>query len=260
MSRYTRKAENQRDLLLELVKTRFKLRYNNSFLGFLWVLMKPLLYFLILYFIFTAFRSGAHDKTYAVNLLLGVIMYTFFQEGVTFGMNSLLDMASIILKIDFPRRLAVFSSIIMALINLGINMLVLFVIATFLGFFPTLIGFIYTIIIMAILLLMIFTISQYLSVLLVHIRDLTNIMDLFFQLLFWASAVFYGINDIEGTTGNLIRSNPIAILIDAARSAFIHSQFTHLNEIVIITTITLIMFFLGNYFFNRNIKKISEYF
>ena len=49
---------NHRDLLVELIRTNFKLRYNNSILGFFWVLMKPFLYFLMLFVVFTAFRGG----------------------------------------------------------------------------------------------------------------------------------------------------------------------------------------------------------
>jgi ABC-type polysaccharide/polyol phosphate export permease len=148
----------------------------------------------------------------------------------------------------------------MAMINLSINILVLLVISLGLGFVPQPLGVAYSLAVLAVLLLMVFTLSQYLSIMLVHVRDLTNIMELIFQLLFWASAVFYGFNDIQGNTGDLIRLNPIAILIDTARNAFIGNQITHVKEMLLIAGITLVLSFIGSKFFNNNIKKISEYF
>lgn len=255
------KLENRKfDLLKELVKTRFKLRYNNSVLGFVWVLMKPFLNFLILYFIFTAFRGGPADPSYAANLFTGLILFYFFQEGVIYGMNSLIDMANIILKINFPRQIALSSSIVMAIINLSINFLIIILITLVTGFTPQLSGIIYFGFVIFILFGLIYGLTLFLSIIFVKVRDLQNIMDLFFQLLFWASAIFYKLDDLQGTTGAIIRLNPIAILIDAARKAFIHGEISHIPSVIGVSVLTLILIIVGTWFFNKNVKKIAEYF
>lgn len=251
---------NDKDLLIELVKARFKLRYNNSVLGFLWVLLKPFSYFLIMYFIFTAFRGGEHDANYAANLLLGLVIFTFFQEGVVFGMNSLLDMSNILLKINFPRQIAIFSSVLMAVINLCINFAVILIISLVFSFKPNMIGVVYALFIIMIVFLLMYGISLFLSIVMVRIRDLSHIMDLFFQLLFWGSAIFYSINDIQGITGQLISMNPIAILIDAARRGFISGEIAHLTTVLIIFGCTVLLTLLGQMYFNRQIKKVAEFF
>mgnify|MGYP000981612293 CR=1 FL=1 len=251
---------NQFDLLKELVKTRFKLRYNNSVLGFVWVLMKPLLNFLILFFIFTAFRDGPRDPAYAANLFAGLIIYYLFQEGVTYGMNSLLDMANIILKINFPRQIAITSAIIMAIINFVINFFVIVIITLITGFVPNLIGIFYFGIIILIVLALIYAITQFLSIIFIKVRDLTNVIELFFQLMFWGSAVFYNLDDMGGTTGAVLRLNPLAILIDAARKAFILGKIEHVQTVIIIAIVTVILIILGKFFFNKNVRKIAEFF
>ena len=76
----------------------------------------------------------------------------------------------------------------------------------------------------------------------------------------WASAIFYGFDDIKGSTGDLIRSNPIAILVEAARKALINGEVTQLDSVLIIALVTLILFLLGRRFFNKNITKVAEYF
>src|SRR5580658_8866843 len=72
-------------LLRELVRTDFKIRYQNSILGYLWSLLRPLLLFLILYFVFTRFlKIGNSIPHYPVYLLLGILFWNFFVE-VTMG-------------------------------------------------------------------------------------------------------------------------------------------------------------------------------
>jgi ABC-2 type transport system permease protein len=251
---------NQFDLLKELVKTRFKLRYNNSVLGLVWVLMKPLLQFLILYFIFAAFKSGPKDQAYAANLFSGLILFYFFQEGVVFGMNSLVDMANIILKINFPRHIAITSSLLMAVINLTINFFVIIIISLATGFVPSFPGVFYFFAVVLIIFGLVYGISMFLSIIFVKVRDLSNITELFFQLMFWGSAIFYNIDDINGNTGALIRMNPIAILIDAARRGFIKNQIAHFDAVVAIAIFTVFLVIAGRWYFDRNVRKIAEFF
>jgi ABC-2 type transport system permease protein len=253
--------QNKSDLLRELVKSRFKLRYNNSVMGFMWVLMKPLLSFLILYFIFTAFRGGGHDRNYAVELLLGIGIYTFINEGTIFGMNSLLDVANIILKINFPRYLAITSALMMALINFSINFVIVIFFAIVVGDVNTsLLALIYLLGIFVLTYLIINVGAFFLSIIMVRVRDLTNIMELTFQLLFWGSAVFFRYDDLQGRVGDVIRLNPIAIIIDAARKALVHGEIAHFEKIIIITVITIIGYVVGKFYFNSKVTKIAEYF
>jgi len=85
-------------------------------------------------------------------------------------------------------------------------------------------------------------------------------MELFFQLLFYASAIFYNIDDLGGIAGKLVNLNPLALLIDAARKAFVFGEITHVKAVLAILAVTTVMFFLGRKFFNNNIRKIAEYF
>jgi len=259
---WTRIENRKFDLLKELVKTRFKLRYNNSVLGFVWVLMKPILNFLILYFIFTGFKAqGAQNSpNYAANLFIGLILFYFFQESIVFGMNSLMDMANIILKINFPRHIAVMSALLMAVINFLINFVVIIIFTLVLGFRPNLGGIVYFSLIVGLIFFLCYAITQFLSIIFVKVRDLTNIVELAFQLLFWGSAIFYNLDDLTGDMGKIIKLNPIALLIDAARKAFVTGQITHEKAVLLIAVITLVLFIFSRWFFNRNIKKIAEFF
>ena len=74
-------------------------------LGYLWSLIRPLLLFGVLLFVFTqVFRVGS-DKVehYAVMLLLGIVLYTFFQEATTNAVTSVVAQEGVVRKTQFPR-------------------------------------------------------------------------------------------------------------------------------------------------------------
>lgn len=250
---------NHRDLLFELIRTNFKLRYNNSILGFLWVLMKPFLYFLMLFIVFTAFRGGEVSAQYGANLLLGIIIYTLVNEGIIFGMHALTDLAGVILKVNFPRQVAVTSAVFMAVTNFMFNMVILLVLATIGRFIPTIEGFLYFVFILGMVIFSLYSISLVSSILLVKVRDLHHVMELVMQLVFWGSAVFYSIDDMSGTFGKVIRLNPLAIVIHASRRALLEGDIIHLKAMLIMSIFSLVLFFVGNLYFKKNIKRIAEF-
>src|SRR3989344_5703318 len=101
---------NRWDLFYELVRTDFVMRYHNSVLGFIWVLLRPFLLYLIIVTVFS-FLFKSHDPNYQLNLLLGLLLYNYFAESTLRGVTSLYDRSSVILKINFPRIVAVYTSV-----------------------------------------------------------------------------------------------------------------------------------------------------
>ncbi len=250
---------NHRDLLIELIRTNFKLRYNNSILGFFWVLMKPFLYFLMLFVVFTAFRGGEASAEFGANLLLGIIIYTLVNEGVIFGMHALTDLAGVILKVNFPRQVAITSAVFMAVVNFAFNTVILLVLAVLGSFAPTLEGLLYFLFILSMTIFALYSISLFSSILLVKIRDLHHIMELVMQLVFWGSAVFYSIDDMSGAFGQIIRLNPLALIIHASRRALLQGDIIHVKAMLFMTVMTFVLYFLGSLYFRKNIKRIAEF-
>ena len=81
-------SKRNKVLLRELVVTDFKLRYQNSALGYLWSLLKPLFLFAIMYVVFVHFmRFGEGIKHFAPMLLLGLVLWGFFTEATKQGME-----------------------------------------------------------------------------------------------------------------------------------------------------------------------------
>ena len=121
-------SRRNRILLRELVVTDFKLRYQGSVLGYIWSLLKPLMLFAILYVVFIKFMRfempGGHGS---VQLLLGIVLWSFFVEATSQGMQAIVARGDLIRKINFPKYIIVISGTISALINLLLNLVVVLV-------------------------------------------------------------------------------------------------------------------------------------
>jgi ABC-2 type transport system permease protein len=258
---------NKKDLLVELVRTSFKLRYNNSVLGFLWVLLKPLMMFLILYAVFSRFSEEGVEN-YSIYLLTGVIIYTLFSEGMLLGMNSLLDKGHIILKVNFPRQVAVFSALIMAAINFVINLLILLIFILFNPINTNIVAVGYFFFISITVFLITTALSFFSSIIAVKLRDLQNIFEVLLQIGFYATPVIFPISFIPRTLfgfesinpQQLIALNPLTTLLQAARSALITGEIIDLDKVLLIFAGTLLILFFGNLYFKATVKRVAEYF
>lgn len=252
-------STNKKDLFVELVRTTFKVKYNNSLLGFLWVLLKPLFTFIVLYFVFSRFKGGWVEN-YQIYLLLGIILYTFFNEGILYGLRSILRTSHIILKVKFPQEIVLASFIFMAIINLFVNLSILAFFSLFNPISPTVVSILYFIFIVVVLFLFIYGISFFTSILLVKLRDLEHITELMMQLMFYATPIFYPLESLPESMKKIIVLNPLTSIIQASRQALIYGKIDYVFEIGMILAISVVLLLIGSVFFKKNIKKISELF
>ena len=121
-------------LLRELVRTDFKIKYQDSILGYIWSVLKPLFVFIILYVVFVlVLRVGADIKHWPVALLTGIVLWQFFTDVTSGALKSIVSNGNLLRKIKFPRYIIVVSNTISAFITLLINSLVVVLFGIFTG-------------------------------------------------------------------------------------------------------------------------------
>lgn len=249
------------DLFLELVKTSFKMRYQNSVLGFLWVLIKPYSQFIVMYFVWTKIINQSIPD-YSLYLLIGIIIYTFIVEIVVSGQMSLLERANIILKVDFPREIAIFSALMNSVINFFINFLLVLIIMLISTKVITLSGILMLSLVMLTILTWGLGLAFFTSVLTVRLRDLRNIFDLGLFLLYWVTPILFSISSSIVPSGfvNIVAANPVGIIINQVRAGF--GIMPDLNFPIIFIYLLLGFGFtlIGWLFFKKNVQKIAEFF
>lgn len=174
-----------------MARTEFKLRYFGSVLGYVWSLMRPLMFFGVLYLVFThVFKLGAGIPHYAVYLLMSIVMWNYFLEATTGSVTCLVARESMLRKVRFPRMVIPLSVSLTAVFNLGMNYIAVFVFALANGVDPKPSWLELIPIVTAYIVLASGT-GMLLCALYVKYRDIQPIWDVLVQMLFYCSPIIY---------------------------------------------------------------------
>jgi ABC-2 type transport system permease protein len=207
-------------LLWLMSATEFKRTYFGTVLGYLWSLVRPLILFAVLLFVFTKiFRVGHKLPYYPVLLLLGIVLYTFFQEATSSAVTSVVAQEGVVRKTQFPRLVIPTSVVLTASFNLALNLVVVFAFILAWGVDPT-----WTWLLFPIPLVLLFAISagvaMMLSALYVRFRDVAIIWAVLAQTLFYATPILYplGKHGLENPSiERLLMINPLAVIFEQVR-------------------------------------------
>lgn len=259
-------SKQNRALLAELVRTDFKLRYQGSVLGYAWSLLRPLFLFLILYIVFTkVFNLGKDVPHYPVYLLLGIVLWNFFQEMTMQSLTSIVGRGELIRKISIPRWIIPISTSLSALINLGLNLIVVLIFMIFSHVELMTTDYILPLLIFEIYILSL-GVSFFLSALFVKFRDMSYIWEVILQAGFYATPVIYALSRITNATfKKLIMMNPLSQIIQDSRYVTITHKTTTAYQLFnggfyeyIPFIILLIIIIIGAIYFRFQSKYFAE--
>jgi ABC-2 type transport system permease protein len=253
------------NLTVTLAVTDFKLRFFGSALGYVWTLMRPLLLFGVLYFVFTeVVRFGDDIKDYPVYLLASIMLFTFFSETTSRGVNSLVERENLLRKVRFPRLVIPLSVTLNALFNLGLNMVVVFVFVFASGIEPRW-SWLEMIPLILLLIVLSVGVTMLLSALYVRYRDMQPIWEVALQMLFYASPVIYVAATLPDSIEEEAMANPIAAVLTQMRHALIDPNAPTAGEaiggdvrLLIPLGVVAIVFALGVWIFMREAPRIAE--
>ncbi len=207
------------DLLWLMSVTEFKRVYFGTILGYFWSLIRPLMFFGVLLFVFTKiFKIGSEvAEFYPVLLLLGIVLFTFFQESTSNAVTSVVTQEGVVRKTQFPRLVIPLATVLTGLFNLGTNMVVVLVFVLAFGVDPTWTWLLFPLALLALLILTT-AVSMILSVLYVRFRDVAIIWVVLAQVLFYFSPILYPIEALENETyEQLLMINPLAPIFEQVR-------------------------------------------
>jgi ABC-2 type transport system permease protein len=208
------------DLAVMLAYTDWKLRFFGSALGYFWSLLRPLLLFGVLYLVFSqVVNVGGDVHDYPVQLLIGVIVFSFWGEVTGGSVTSVVDREALVRKIAFPRAVIPLSVALGAAFNLFLNLLVLGAFLAIAGVEPE---WTWLLVPFPLLFLVLFAVgvSLMLSSLYVSFRDVQPIWEVILQALFYATPVIYPIQTLADKSESLSHvalMNPVATVIQETR-------------------------------------------
>ena len=268
------------NLTVTLANTDFKLTYFGSALGYVWTLMRPLLFFGVLLVVFTQiFKLGRGIPNYAVTLLGAIIFWTFFLQVTAGCVQCLLAREGLLRKMRFPRLVIPLAVGLTALYQLLLNMVPVFIFAIASGVYPR-VSWLELPVLILLLAMLAVGAGMVLSVLYVRFRDIQPIWDVTAQILFYASPIIYpalayagagnsptGYGTI-GTIGHIAMCNPIAAIMTQMRKALVGgsnlfnpsaaSAIGGAVRLLIPLAIIALVFAFGVWLFNREAPRIAE--
>ena len=256
------------NLTRELAVTQFKLKYTGSVLGYLWSLLKPMMTFGIMWAVFERLlHAGRTSDRFTMQLLVGIVIWTFFAETTITAVNAIVVNGNLINKASFPRAILVVASSLTALMTFAINLTLIVLIAGAshqltlgwhsLAAIPLLIE----------LYVLVIGISMLLSALFVFYRDLGHIWEILSQLLLYASAIVFPLTILHDARKLQVAAmNPLAQIVEDARHALVTQDPTvpwsaHFLEgaWVVPFAITAIILATGAAIFRHLTPRFAEY-
>jgi ABC-2 type transport system permease protein len=253
-------------LTYTLAATDFKLRFFGSALGYVWTLMRPLLLFGVLYFVFTeVVRFGDDVKNYPVYLLSAIMLFTFFSEVTSRGVTSLVERENLLRKVRFPRMVIPLSVTLNAMFNLGLNLIVVFVFVLASGIEPRW-AWLELIPLIGLLVVLATGVAMLLSALYVRYRDMQPIWEVVLQVLFYASPVIYVTEALPDNIEREAMASPLTavltqmrhVLVDPTAPTAVQAIGDEPVRLLIPLGVVAVVFALGVWVFMREAPRIAE--
>lgn len=246
--------KNTLGLSFVMAKADFKLRNEGSYLGIFWYLLNPILTFSLLYVIFSQ-RLGADVKNYPLYLLLGIIMFNFFQSASIESTKSIIkDNRGLIKSINFPRE-SLIGALVLKNIFSHIFEIILFLVALVI-FNSNPLGVCFYFIVLIFFCLFIFGFCLILSSLTVFFYDLENIWNFAVRLLWLATPIFYAIESQKLFYLNLL--NPLYYFITISREVVIYGKIPSVWLFSGAFLCGALFLFSGLFIFSRLKNKFAE--
>lgn len=246
-----------RELLYFLTLRDIKVRYKQTALGAVWVIVQPFFMMLIVTLVFNRFaRLDAGEMPYPLFAYAGLLLWVFFSNAVVNGTNSLTANTNLITKVYFPRIFIPAAAVAAGLVDLAVAALVLAALAFYYG----------TALTWSVLWLPVFVVLATLlalgagvlvSALTVKYRDLRHALPFVIQFWMFASPVIYPSSIVPDGWRWILVANPLAGILEGFRAALTGRAFDW-RAIAVSAIITLVLLAVAVYVFRRTEDTFAD--
>ncbi len=260
-----REVWQYRDLLMALASRDVKLRYRQTALGFIWVLLQPLLGAGVVTILFAGLGGlpTGHVPTFVL-AFAGMIGWNAFSQTVTKASNSLLSNSQLVSKVYFPRLALPFSTVFSTLLDLGVSAAFLVLLMIITRTTPSFFCFLAPLWLVP-MFLMGMGIGLFTGALMVSYRDIVHVQNMVLQYATYAVPAGYTLAQIQGKMPKaywFFQLNPLSHFLEGLR----WSLFGNPNGMVppsigglfyaLLFTLLIVIF--GMIFFGRMERKFAD--
>ena len=212
----------QRYLLGQLIKRDVLLRYRGAMFGVAWIFLSPLIMLAIFAFIFgqvfqARWPQQGETLPFWVLLYCGLSAFNVFGETVSRAPTAVRSFPSFVKKIVFPVHILPLVPLGAALVHAGFNFFILMVVLAWLGELRVAVLWLPLLIIPIALLAV--GVAWFIAAWGVFVKDMSQIVPVFVQMLLFMSPVFYPASAVPSVLDPFYAYNPLGQAIEVLRDA-----------------------------------------
>jgi lipopolysaccharide transport system permease protein len=247
-----------RDLLFALAARDIKIRYKQTSLGVIWVILQPLVAAGIFSFVFGKVAKMPSDGLpYLLFSFAGMQGWSLFNNVVNRTSSCLVGNGHLISKVYFPRLILPLSALPSILLDFTIAMAMLAVLMVIYHVVPGW-GLLLLPVWMAILVFLATGIGLWLAALMVSYRDVGYILPVTMQMLMYASPVAYAASAVPEQYRVLYFLNPLAGLLDAFRWSLLGVGAPMWGTLGISAGVSVVVLVVGAFMFKKMERKFAD--
>jgi lipopolysaccharide transport system permease protein len=207
-----------RELLYFLVWRDIKVRYKQSVLGIMWIVIQPLVTMIVFTALFNRILGVGSDSDipYPLFTYTALLPWTYFAGALSRGAVSLVSDRNLISKVYFPRLIIPFANVLAGLVDFGIAFLVLL---GMMAFYKVALTWHILLLVLALLLTIVTALGVVLwvSALNLQYRDFQYISPFLVQIWMYATPIIYPASRIPEKWQWLYHLNPMVSVVESFR-------------------------------------------
>lgn len=242
-------------LISLLIRRELKVKYRGSTLGYLWSMLNPLLFMVIISVVFSFVMRGIEN--YNLFVLSGILFWNMVTLSLNLGTTAIVRNASLLQKVRIPIWVFPVVPAGLGVTNFMLSLLPYFIVYAFSGrswpaqlwLFPF---------ILVLILIFLTSISVMLSTMNVFFRDVAHVMEPLLTLLFYGTPIIYdrhGPNFPEKAQ-KLLLLNPFTHFVEAYRATIFGGSTVAMSELGMLCLLTLSSVLIAAWAYKRSKNKI----
>jgi len=256
MDAYLKELFKRKDLLIYLVTSGLKAQYRNTFLGYLWWILDPLLMGAVYYFL-RVVVLGMEGEYIGAFLITGLIAWHWINSSLKGAASSITGRSRIITQVYLPKAIFPFGVNLTQTINFTFGLVV---VAIFLAAYQIVPGsrVLWLPVIMAVQFIFLAGLSLAIAYLCMFIRDIDNVLAHVMRIWFWGTPVIWETGRLDEQYHFIFDINPAAILLISYRNVLIYNAEPELGKLALIGALSVILTLYMVRFYHLNEHKIIK--
>jgi lipopolysaccharide transport system permease protein len=246
------------DLLYFLVWRDVKVRYKQTAIGVAWVLLQPLLTMMVFTVVFGRLARVPSDGVpYPIFMYSALLPWNLFASSLNRGGESVVQNASLVTKIYFPRLILPLAAILSPVVDFAISCVLLAAMMIWYGVAPGW-GVAAVPLFVGLAVLTALAVSLCLAALNVRYRDVGHAIPFVVQLWMFVSPVAYPVSMIPERWRALYSLNPMAGVIEGFRWALLGKQMPDLVVIGVSSLMVAVLLLPALLYFRHTERTFAD--